>query len=117
MEQLDYNLLFRWFVGLSLDVEVWDVTIFTKNGDRLIAGDIAAQFVSAVLEQFTERTAMQPSAIRRNKGPSNRCRSLWLFSLCPAGPITALIRRCRGRCQRYWFAGKRAGGQDRVSAS
>src|SRR5207245_2671630 len=47
MEQLDYNLLFRWFVGLSQDaavwdVTVWDVTVFTKNRERLIAGDIAA---------------------------------------------------------------------------
>src|SRR6266849_3236896 len=41
MEQLDYNLLFRWFVGLSLDAVVWDVTVFTKNRERLIAGDIA----------------------------------------------------------------------------
>src|SRR3984893_1843398 len=49
MEQLDYNLLFRWFVGLSLDAVVWDVTVFTKNRDRLIAGDIAAELMSAVL--------------------------------------------------------------------
>ena len=42
MEQLDYNLLFRWFVGLSLDAVVWDVTVFTKNRERLIDGDIAA---------------------------------------------------------------------------
>ena len=48
MEQLDYNLLFRWFVGLSLDAVVWDVTVFTKNRERLIAGDIAAQFMAAV---------------------------------------------------------------------
>src|ERR1700720_3649327 len=46
MEQLDYNLLFRWFVGLSLDAVVWDVTVFTKNRERLIAGDIAAQFMA-----------------------------------------------------------------------
>jgi transposase len=51
MEQLDYNLLFRWFVGLSLDAVVWDVTVFTKNRDRLIAGDIAAQFMAALLNQ------------------------------------------------------------------
>src|SRR5437879_8960476 len=51
MEQLDYNLLFRWFVGLSLDAVVWDVTVFTKNRERLIAGDIAAQFMAAVLNQ------------------------------------------------------------------
>ena len=36
MEQLDYNMLFRWFVGLNLDEEVWDVTVFTKNRDRLL---------------------------------------------------------------------------------
>src|SRR5438132_9608667 len=51
MEQLDYNLLFRWFVGLALDAVVWDVTVFTQNRDRLIAGDIAAQFMAAVLNQ------------------------------------------------------------------
>ncbi len=36
MEQLDYNLLFRWFVGLSMDDPIWDVTVFTKNRDRLL---------------------------------------------------------------------------------
>src|SRR5258708_5205619 len=51
MEQLGYNLLFRWFVGLSLDAEVWDVTVFTKNRERLIAGDIASKFMAAVLNQ------------------------------------------------------------------
>src|SRR3982075_1414431 len=56
MEQLHYNLLFRWFVGLSLDAGVWDVTVFTKNRERLIAGDIAAQFMAAVLNQ--ERVEM-----------------------------------------------------------
>jgi transposase len=49
MEQLDYNLLFRWFVGLSMDAPIWDVTVFTKNRERLLAGDIAAKFMSAVL--------------------------------------------------------------------
>ena len=51
MEQLDYNLLFRWFVGLSLDAAVWDVTVFTKNRERLIEGDIASKFMAAVLNQ------------------------------------------------------------------
>ena len=49
MEQLDYNLLFRWFVGLGIDDPVWDVTVFTKNRDRLIDGDVAAKFFKAVL--------------------------------------------------------------------
>ena len=51
MEQLDYNLLFRWFVGLSMDAPVWDATVFSKNRDRLIEGEIAAQFLAAVLNQ------------------------------------------------------------------
>lgn len=49
MEQLDYNLLFRWFVGLSVDEAVWDPTVFSKNRDRLLAGEIAAGFLAAVL--------------------------------------------------------------------
>ena len=51
MEQLDYNLLFRWFVGLSMDAPVWDVTVFTKNRERLLAGDVAAKFLATVLGQ------------------------------------------------------------------
>ena len=51
MEQLDYNLLFRWFVGLGVDDPVWDVTVFTKNRDRLLQGEIAAKFLRAVLAQ------------------------------------------------------------------
>src|SRR5438477_3281775 len=49
MEQLDYNLLFRWFVGLSSDDPVWDATVFCKNRDRLLNGDIAAKFFVGVL--------------------------------------------------------------------
>ena len=49
MEQLNYNLLFRWFVGLSVDDPVWVATVFSKNRDRLLDGDIAAAFLSAVL--------------------------------------------------------------------
>jgi hypothetical protein len=49
MEQLEYNLLFRWFVGLGMDDAVWAPTTFTKNRDRLLDGDIAAAFFDAVL--------------------------------------------------------------------
>jgi transposase len=49
MEQLNYNLLFRWFVGLSVDDPVWVPTVFSKNRDRLLEGEIAAAFMSAVL--------------------------------------------------------------------
>ena len=51
MEQLDYNLLFRWFTGLGIEVPIWDMTVFTKNRDRLLDGDIAAKFFQAVLGQ------------------------------------------------------------------
>lgn len=49
MEQLNYNLLFRWFVGLSVDEPVWVPTVFSHNRDRLLAGDVAAEFMAAVL--------------------------------------------------------------------
>jgi transposase len=58
MEQLDYNLLFRWFVGLALDAPVWDVTVFTKNRERLLAGAIAQKFLAAVLAQPRVRTLL-----------------------------------------------------------
>ncbi len=51
MEQLNYNLLFRWFVGLNMDDPIWDVTVFTKNRDRLLEGDGAAAFFAQVLAQ------------------------------------------------------------------
>ena len=55
MEQLDYNLLFRWFVGLSIDNPVWDVTVFTKNRDRLLEAEVAEAFFAAVLAQARQR--------------------------------------------------------------
>lgn len=54
MEQLNYNLLFRWFVGLNTDDAVWDATVFCKNRDRLLSGDVAQQFFEAVLAQARE---------------------------------------------------------------
>jgi transposase len=51
MEQLDYNLLFRWFVGLNMDDTVWDPTVFTKNRDRMLKSDIAGLFFQAVVEE------------------------------------------------------------------
>jgi hypothetical protein len=51
MEQLDYNFLFRWFVGLSIDAPVWDVTLFTKNRERLLKGEVAQSFFAAVVGQ------------------------------------------------------------------
>jgi transposase len=51
MEQLQYNLLFRWFVGLNMDEPVWVPTVFSKNRDRLMNGDVAEKFFEGVLQQ------------------------------------------------------------------
>jgi transposase len=51
MEEIDYSVLFRWFVGMNLDEPVWDVTVFTKNRDRLLDGDVAREFLCEVVKQ------------------------------------------------------------------
>src|SRR5690606_12909418 len=51
MERLEFDLLFRWFVGLGIDDAVWDHSTFSKNRDRLLEGDVAARFLAAVLAQ------------------------------------------------------------------
>ena len=51
MEEIDYSILFRWFVGLNLDDKLWDATVFTKNRDRLLEGDVANEFLAHVVEQ------------------------------------------------------------------
>jgi len=55
MEQLEYNILFRWFVGLGMDESVWNPTTFTKNRDRLLGGEVAWRFFQAVVEQARSR--------------------------------------------------------------
>ena len=51
MERLEYDLLFRWFVEIGVDAAVWDHSVFSKNRDRLLEGNIAARFLAAVLDQ------------------------------------------------------------------
>jgi len=55
MEEMDYNILFRWFVGLNLDDPVWDATVFTKNRDRLLEGEVAKEFLARVVGQAREK--------------------------------------------------------------
>src|SRR6202167_5047041 len=71
MEQLDYSLLFRWFVGLEMDDPVWDVTVFTKNRERLISGEASQQLLVAVLEQAREHRLLSEAALHggRNANP------------------------------------------------
>jgi transposase len=55
MEEIDYSILFRWFVGMNLDEAVWDATTFTKNRERLLDGDVAREFLSEVVKQAREK--------------------------------------------------------------
>jgi len=58
MEQLEYNLLYRWFVGLSVDDAAWDATVFSKNRERLLRGDLAQGFLAAVVAQAQAKNLM-----------------------------------------------------------
>jgi hypothetical protein len=58
MEQMNYNLLFRWFVGLEMDDAVWDVTVFTKNRERLIQGEISQKLLGSVLVEAREHNLL-----------------------------------------------------------
>jgi transposase len=55
VEEMDYNILFRWFVGLNLDDAVWDATVFTKNRDRLLEAEVAKEFLARVVGQAREK--------------------------------------------------------------
>ena len=55
MEEIDYSMLFRWFVGLNLDEEVWNPTVFTKNRDRLLEAEVAKQFLAQVVQQARQK--------------------------------------------------------------
>ena len=55
MEEIDYSVLYRWFVGMNLDEPVWDGTVFTKNRDRLLDGDVAREFLCEVVKQAQEK--------------------------------------------------------------
>ena len=77
MEQLQYNLLFRWFVGLQLDDAVWVPTVFSKNRDRLLEGDLAEAFFDDVVAQAGRPGCCRTSTLRSTarcsrRGPARR---------------------------------------------
>ena len=74
MEEIDYSMLFRWFVGLNLEEEVWDATVFTKNRDRLLEAEVAKQFLGQVVEQA------------RAKGLTSENTSRWMAHCWKPGP-------------------------------
>jgi transposase len=55
MEEIDYSVLLRWFVGMNLDEEVWDPTTFTKNRERLLDAEVAREFLSQIVKQAREK--------------------------------------------------------------
>jgi len=89
MERIQYDLLFRWFVGLGIDEEEWDPTVFTKNRDRLLGGEVSQRLLEAVLEQarskqllseehFTvDGTLLEAWASRNSPGQPGSRRRWW----------------------------------------
>ena len=108
MEQLDYNLLFRWFVGLAMDAPIWDVTVFTKNRDRFLEGEVAAQFFQAVLGQPEVRALLSDEHFSVDGTLIEALASMKSFR--PKDEGAASRRRAPGRAQRRARLPRRARG-------
>ena len=67
MERLEFDLLFRWFVGLGIDDVVWDHSTFSKNRDRLLDGDVAARFLAVVLAQPRVKRLLSSRSFQRRR--------------------------------------------------
>jgi transposase len=79
MEQLDYNLLYRWFVGLNMDDAVWDPTVYTKNRQRLLEADVAKKFFGLVVEEAQNRDLMSDEHFTVDGTLLEACASLKSF--------------------------------------
>jgi transposase len=79
MENLNYNLLYRWFVGLNMDDEVWDPTVFTKNRNRLLEADVAKKFFQLVVEQAQSQGLMSDEHFTVDGTLLEACASLKSF--------------------------------------
>jgi transposase len=85
MEQLDYNLLFRWFVGLNMDEAIWHVTVYTKNRDRLLEADVAKEFFRLVVEQAKRLDLMSNEHFTVDGTLLEACASLKSFKKVDGG--------------------------------
>jgi transposase len=85
MERLEYDLLFRWFVGLNMDDAAWDVTVFTKNRDRLLKADIAKKFFARVVEQAQSLDLMSNEHFTVDGTLLEACASLKSFKKIDGG--------------------------------
>lgn len=85
MEQLDYNLLFRWFVGLNMDDAVWHVTVYTKNRDRLLQADVAKKFFELVVAEAQRLDLMSDEHFTVDGTLLEACASLKSFKKMDGG--------------------------------
>src|SRR5450432_4377366 len=85
MEQLNYNLLFRWFVGLNMDEAVWHVTVYTKNRDRLLQADVAKKFFELVVAEAQGLNLMSDEHFTVDGTLLEACASLKSFKKVDAG--------------------------------
>jgi len=85
MEQLDYNLLFRWFVGLNMDDAIWHVTVYTKNRDRLLQADVAKKFFELVVAEAQRLDLMSDEHFTVDGTLLEACASLKSFKKADGG--------------------------------
>jgi transposase len=96
MERLEFDLLFRWFVGLGIDDAAWDHSTFSKNRDRLLEGDIAAQFLAAVLAQPRVKRLLSTEHFSRASSPRMvRAIHRWMADAMPRRTSAASDARTR----------------------
>ena len=89
MEQLNYNLLFRWFVGLNMDEEVWHPTVYSKNRDRLLEADVAKEFFGLVVAEATALGLMSDEHFSVDGTLLEACASLKSFQKVGSGKTPA----------------------------
>jgi transposase len=97
MEEMDYNILFRWFVGLNLDDPVWDATVFTKNRDRLLEAEVAKEFLARVVGHAREQGWMSDEHFTEKR--SNRTHE------SKSDPEAQLARKGQGKEAKLSYSG------------
>jgi hypothetical protein len=105
VERIEFDLLFRWFVGLGVDDPVWDATTFTKNRDRLLEGDVALKFLARVLAQprvkallSTEHFSVDGTLLGRPTQAGPPSAAGFSARRGRAGPAGRVVPRCDGSC-------------------
>ena len=105
MERLEFDLLFRWFVGLGIDDAVWDHSVFSKNRDRLLEGEIAAKFLAAVLTQPNVKRLLSTDHFSVDGTLVEAWASMKSFKPKKA-TVTANLRRAAGAMRRSTSAAR-----------